>query len=291
MVNLIDYTYFRDELQLANTATPEVQTFLTLTISRKQYEFLQLLLGPSLYDQFVTWYGIDPTDTTNNFYYLLNGKTFTVNGCTHNWVGLRVDTLKISPIANYVYFYYQNNNVTQTTSPGEARTNSQNASVANPANKMIDAWSEMVDNLRQYLVFMNTFYGTTGELPDNFDNLPYHAPVQLQAGVTVGLVAGATSFTFDGTAGTPDWRGYDIFPERIGQGTMIRGVGYSWNISTGRFDLLAGGDIFQPGEYFNITFGLGGTAFTQLTSTAEWTNYRCIFERSKLFHKVNFMDL
>lgn len=160
MVNLIDYTYFVDELQIANCFTDaDVQTWLNASIARKQYEFLNKLLGPDIYLEFVTWYNINPADTTNTFYKLLNGDVFTFNGFSYNWVGL-VNAQKMSPLANYVYYFYQRNNATQTTSPGEAKTNSQNATASSGYNKQKQAWDKMAEWVRVFEFFMNNYYNT-----------------------------------------------------------------------------------------------------------------------------------
>lgn len=90
-------------------------------------------------------------------------------------------------------------------------------------------------------------------------NIVYYPPVEIQADNTPGIVSTVgsnTSFVFDGTAGTFDWRGREIFVERVGQGTMQRGVQYSWDTNTGTFTLLTVGDTFQPLELFNVEFGL-----------------------------------
>jgi len=89
--------------------------------------------------------------------------------------------------------------------------------------------------------------------PDN-DEIFYYPPVELQADLAPGLVSGTTSFTFDGTSGTPDWRGREIYTERVGQGTMYKGVQYSWDSATAEFNLLQTGDVFQPDELFNFEF-------------------------------------
>jgi hypothetical protein len=83
---------------------------------------------------------------------------------------------------------------------------------------------------------------------------------QVQVGTTVGLVAGSSSFTFDGSSvGVPDYRGYEIVISEIsGRGVLIRGVDYSWNSSTGIFTLLQVGDIFQPNTFYNVHFEIQG---------------------------------
>lgn len=293
MTNIIDYTYFTNRLLIANlqsTTDLDVRTHLTALITQEQYNFLNGIMGPALYEQFVEWYITNPGDTTNDFYYLLNGKVFTdTNGNVVNWIGM-INTQKLTPLANYVYYIFQELNFTQTTSAGEVRSKADNSYQAYPDQKLIDVWSQMVDWLRGYGLFMDTFYGTTGALEVSYNLLPYKAPIQIQVGATVGLVAGTQTFTFDGSSGTYDWRGYDVFPERIGQGTMIRDVMYTWDIDNGIFTLLISGDALQPAEYFNITFGLGGITFIQLTSNVYWSKYRCQFYRGNFSHKVNFLD-
>lgn len=78
---------------------------------------------------------------------------------------------------------------------------------------------------------------------------------QIQVGVTTGLVAGQSSFTFDGTNGKPDYRYFEpIFSEYEGRSPMIKGLDYSWNYTTGQFTLLKVGDVFVQGQYYNVHF-------------------------------------
>lgn len=79
---------------------------------------------------------------------------------------------------------------------------------------------------------------------------------QIKVGTTLGLVAGAASFTFDGsTVGLKDYRNYEIVPTEINnRGILIRGVDYSWNYTTGQFDLLQPLDFFKVNTYYNIHF-------------------------------------
>lgn len=88
--------------------------------------------------------------------------------------------------------------------------------------------------------------------PDR-DDLIYYAPEEIIADTSVGVVSGTTSFTYDGTAGTPDWRGRVAYPEREGQGTINRSK-YSWDGATGTFTILETGVTFNAFEVFNFTF-------------------------------------
>jgi hypothetical protein len=96
--------------------------------------------------------------------------------------------------------------------------------------------------------------------------LMYRTPELIQADATTGFVSGVNTVTFDGTSGKADWRGWEIIPERIGQGTMKKGVDYSWDIIDGVWTLLASGDTFRADEYFFIQFQLRDESGTPQTT-------------------------
>lgn len=52
--------------------------------------------------------------------------------------------VKKSPIANYVYWHWLQNEATSTTGTGEKVADNQNSVNASPGNKMIRAWNQMV---------------------------------------------------------------------------------------------------------------------------------------------------
>jgi hypothetical protein len=98
---------------------------------------------------------------------LLNGDAFAPGekyyihllsiGSTINYTGIN-----ISPIANYVYFYYMRDNATQTTRNSEKLSKSANATDVSPENKQRAAWNEMVwmnKKLYGYLRANNVTYG------------------------------------------------------------------------------------------------------------------------------------
>jgi hypothetical protein len=78
----------------------------------------------------------------------LIGDQFSVNDVyTYKSATLAINTStgtnKKSLIANYVYYWYQRNNHTQTTTTGEVKPANENSTVASPAVKMVRAWNEM----------------------------------------------------------------------------------------------------------------------------------------------------
>lgn len=100
------------------------------------------------------------------------------------------------------------------------------------------------------------------QLGDDMDVVPgsagdvlFKATEQIEVDVTTGLTAGANTFTFDGTGGKQDWRGWEIDTiDRMGTGPMKKGIDYSWDSTTGLFTLLVAGDLFSHLEWFNVSF-------------------------------------
>lgn len=110
--------------------------------------------------------------------------------------------------------------------------------------------------------------GDMDVVPGLATGVEFRATEQIQADVTTGLTNGNTSFTFDGAAGTEDWRGWDISTfDRIGTGPMKKGVDYNWNKTTGVFTLLQVGDVIAFQEWFNVEFEAQNNAITQSTPT------------------------
>lgn len=109
----------------------------------------------------------------------------------------------------------------------------------------IDAGGLAVQNLADFDV-----------VPGKIDGYLSRADEQIQVGVTTGLVAGASTFVFDGTGGKPDYVGWDItVAELYARGIMQKGTAdYSWDKDTGTFTLLTVGDIFATGQWYNIHF-------------------------------------
>lgn len=109
----------------------------------------------------------------------------------------------------------------------------------------IDGGGSVVQNLALFSV-----------VPGDIGTLLTRDDEQIQVDVTPGLVSGATSFTFDGTSGKPDYIGWEIVPAELagGRQIMVRGVDFSWDSLTGIFSLLTPGDTFNNGAYYNIHF-------------------------------------
>lgn len=93
-------------------------------------------------------------------------------------------------------------------------------------------------------------------VPGAFSNIATKATEQITADVTTGFSSGVNQAVFDGTGGKEDWRGWDIatLTRMGGEGVMKKGDEYSWDKNTGTLTLLKAGDVFAPGEWFNVEF-------------------------------------
>ena len=147
---LINEEYFKGEIVIPNLnsvgngissqiASSNLELLLSF-IDKYEKRFLVSLLGRCCADEF--YKEIEKGE--------LSGK----------WLDLKnklVDeTLKISPIANYVYYWYRRNDVSITTGIGEMETDSDNSVRVSSALKMCRAWKEMVEWVIDTRVWMKS---------------------------------------------------------------------------------------------------------------------------------------
>lgn len=159
MTNIIDNTYFRGALLIANAVSaPNVAQYITVQTTEKQEDFLIDMMGAVLYSKFEQWQAAG--SAAGLWFDLMNGKTFsTTEGMPVKWVGLK-NAKKVSPLANYLYYELQKDSITKTVSGGEAKPKAQNAERGSAEYKMVQAWNCMVDMLGPYVLFMDTFFTT-----------------------------------------------------------------------------------------------------------------------------------
>ena len=109
--------------------------------------------------------------------------------------------------------------------------------------------------------------------------LRYRTPEILEVGLIVGLVNGASSFTFDGTGGKPDWRGWNPILQPPGFSPWLEGYDYTWDPITGQCVFL-NDFVLTTGYRFLAEFELvnsgadgvpGGRQFTEVLEISEDT--------------------
>lgn len=75
----------------------------------------------------------------------------------------------VSPLANFIYFYFMRNRITETTGAGEMSLNAENAIRKSNTWKLTRAWNEMVDLTDDIFDYL-TENATDGTLSDVFAN-------------------------------------------------------------------------------------------------------------------------
>lgn len=143
---LIDATYFIGEINIPNVDQPAVLENVNLFINKYEKKFLILLLGQSVYDDFI------------------NG--LSENPIQNKWIDLRDKIInsedKESPMANFVYYWYMRNFATTSTGIGETKPNAENASIVSGVDKQVRAWNEMSDWVWVNREWFSDFYALNG---------------------------------------------------------------------------------------------------------------------------------
>lgn len=153
-MSLINETYFIGELDIPNTNRTDVVERLQFFIDKYEEKFLTDLLGYELYKNFKA--GVTAYPILSKWSSLRDGGEYTYNGRLTKWNGLIQSNIPSSMIANYVYYHWMRNEVTQSTGLGEVSTKSENAVRVSPSGKMTRAWNEMVEQVWKLVAFLDT---------------------------------------------------------------------------------------------------------------------------------------
>lgn len=142
---LIDSSYFTGEILLTNKDA--LATDLTQAIDQYEKEILISLLGYKLYKL------MSASPTVEPYKSLIEGAEFdlTFAGITQTlkWEGLK-NSAKISLIAYYVYYKYQERNFIKPGAVGTNKPKAEAAEIVSPYPKMVSAWNNMVNLYGQY---------------------------------------------------------------------------------------------------------------------------------------------
>lgn len=201
-MSLIDVNYFVRDLNIPISSNSAFNSTLVDYINRYEPEALQLLLGYSLYKELTTAIseyeqakedydsamltydpegeGEAPVEPVLEEKYdkLVNGAefSFVLNGqtITEYWKGLK-NSDNVSLIANYVYFQYRRDNISQFNGLGETVSYNENSRTVNPTNKIVMAWNGFVDMMGEYnvprLLTSNTTYKHIDAKPSAYNFL------------------------------------------------------------------------------------------------------------------------
>lgn len=135
-----------------------VTTTIPAGLVGKPFVFVQRAYGPLRSDEY---------SITGNQLTLLNGLFFNA-GDTYFYFGDNSSISSVpgvlckqSPVADFIYYWYQRSQVSNTAGTGEVKTETQNATSVSPKYKMAAAWNRMVDAniaLYEYMRVNNTIY-------------------------------------------------------------------------------------------------------------------------------------
>lgn len=160
MANLIDTSYFINEIAVAQIDYPPVAQVVTDLISKYEPFYLTVILGPQLHREFML--GLGDAVVEDRWLHLRDGFDYVDSaGIPRRWVGF-VNDLKLSPIAYYVYYYFLRKEVMATTGVGTAHLEAENATRTSPVIKEVNVWNQLVDmnySLIKFLLSDSMAYG------------------------------------------------------------------------------------------------------------------------------------
>lgn len=137
---LIDYAFFQGPLLISGIVSPDVVPSLTTSaitgdvdnyISYYETEYLIKVLGKEVYEQFSEYLQSEEKEPVKLWDDLKSILVGAMGG------------MEISPIANYIYFFYARNHQSDVTVNGVKKDNDVGELVS-PIGKMVFAWNDMV---------------------------------------------------------------------------------------------------------------------------------------------------
>lgn len=151
---IVNETYFQaPKREIPNLDEADSRAFAELEKLVDYYGrlFMSYILTPDELTEFNTFLvnGIFPSDTTGipqKWIDLVNGVTYESNDVDLVWNGLIYSkgTYKGSVIADYVYSYWLETQVSYMTGVGDAKGQPKGAILVNPTQRYVNAWNEFV---------------------------------------------------------------------------------------------------------------------------------------------------
>lgn len=128
-MSLIDVSFFIGEMNVPNTDQASTASLLQVYIDQYEPEYLTALLGPDLYAAFKDGLLLQPVpqEWTD-----LQNQLIVINGAS-----------KVSPITNYVYFFFTRRATYNNTGAGITQPAYENATVVDSKIETARAWNQM----------------------------------------------------------------------------------------------------------------------------------------------------
>jgi len=167
---IIDQSYFVREINIPQLSQPHVWETVELFGTKYQKRFLRDVFGlelAKLIEQYLEEEDNEVATLDERIGLILDGAEFTYNGQEKEWGGLR-NTDKVSPLANFIFYQFTNDGITQQTQVGEAFGTAENSQKASPDGRLVFAWIEMVEMLESLRQLMES-----GDFPEYRPELVY----------------------------------------------------------------------------------------------------------------------
>lgn len=149
---IIDETYFTKELVIPNQSAIDVggsTAPFSTWIDQQSRLFLQSVLGNVLFTDFdanVTD-GVLDVGAPQKWIDLVDGKTYTENGVSYTWKGLKFEegAFKGSIIAYFVYCKWLEYQLSRQSGIGEVRGSAANSASVGTTHRYVTTWNTFVD--------------------------------------------------------------------------------------------------------------------------------------------------
>ena len=144
---LITPSFFVDDISIPNNMSPMVFERINGFINKFEPRLLRDLLGNELYELLLS-------EKSERMESLINGTNFIgYEGYNDYWEGL-VHDKEQSLIAYYVYYQFEESNATQSVGLGTTIPNNNAQKAVTPADKMIGAWNNMSNSIKDLTRFL-----------------------------------------------------------------------------------------------------------------------------------------
>lgn len=151
---LIDDTFYVRDAFIPQMGQLAVREDVALYQSVDEPELLNALLGIDLYAAFIA--GLAVTTPEQKWLDLRDGKTYTdLHSQKRIWGGLANSATKVSPVANYVFYWYSRSTASWGTGAGQVLPKVDNGQRTSFSNKLTWAWNRMVDMNVSLVSFLN----------------------------------------------------------------------------------------------------------------------------------------
>lgn len=153
---MLDETYFVGELSIAQLNDPSVLENFEVLNKKYQRKFLRSVFGIEMARLIEEDLDKEEEDQEERFQKIINGDFFMDNDNSIEWIGL-VNEEKLSPLANYVFYYIAQEGETYQAQFGESAGVSENSKRVSVDDRLVAVWNEMVEYLEPLYCYLEEY--------------------------------------------------------------------------------------------------------------------------------------